>query len=180
MRLIVSEEEQTRLNERLLTTTQLSTAMRRVHTTVDKLLLVLDFSLEMINNEPNFSPDVLMLQLSGHGHKSGKRERRSASLSKRWPQSVPSSSLDTIDSSLDTGKIVELCDVEKLESKLDTIVDRLLSVRSELIARQFENDLESQAPCRLQWMKCCCYFPIRYFSFFLSFFQSSINEISLT
>lgn len=83
MRLIVSEEEQTRLNERLLTTTQLSTAMRRVHTTVDKLLLVLDFSLEMINNEPNFSPDVLMLQLSGHRHKSGKEKRRSAQLSQQ-------------------------------------------------------------------------------------------------
>ncbi len=47
-------------------------------------------------------------------------------------------------------KKLELSDIEKLESKLDEIVDRLLSIRSELIARQFANDLETNIPCRLQ------------------------------
>ena len=45
---------------------------------------------------------------------------------------------------------IDLCDIEKLESKLDHIVDRLLSIRSELITRQFENDLQSNNACRLQ------------------------------
>ncbi len=47
-------------------------------------------------------------------------------------------------------KKIELTDVENLESKLDEIIDRLLSIRSELIARQFVNDLQSNIPCRLQ------------------------------
>ena len=72
MRLLVSEEEQTRLNERLLTNNQLSMTLQRVHTTVEKLFLVLDFSSEMLNNESITSPDVLMLQLSDHKNKSGK------------------------------------------------------------------------------------------------------------
>ncbi|CAF4004795.1 unnamed protein product, partial [Rotaria sp. Silwood2] len=125
--LLVSEQEQTRLNERLLTNDQLSMALQRVHGTVEKLFLVLDFSSEMLNNESISTPDVLMLQLSNHKTKS-----------------------DTIDTSIENVKKVELCDVEKLESKLDHIIDRLLSIRSELIARQFENDLESNIPCRLQ------------------------------
>lgn len=44
----------------------------------------------------------------------------------------------------------QISDVENLECKLDEIIDRLLSIRSELIARQFENDLQSTIPCRLQ------------------------------
>jgi len=47
-------------------------------------------------------------------------------------------------------KKLELTEIENLESKLDEIIDRLLSIRSELIARQFENDLQSNIPCRLQ------------------------------
>jgi len=47
-------------------------------------------------------------------------------------------------------KKIELTDVENLESKLDEIIDRLLSIRSELIARQFVNDLQSNISCRLQ------------------------------
>lgn len=58
--------------------------------------------------------------------------------------------LDPIDPSNENDKLIALSDVENLESKLDQLVDRLLSVRSELIARQFENELESHAPCRLQ------------------------------
>ncbi|CAF3342686.1 unnamed protein product [Rotaria sp. Silwood1] len=127
IRLLVSEQEQTRLNERLLTNNQFSMTLQRVHATVEKLFLVLDFSSEMLNNESISSPDVLMLQLSNHKTKS-----------------------DPIDSSIENVKKIELCDVEKLESKLDHIIDRLLSIRSELIARQFENDLESNVPCRLQ------------------------------
>ena len=46
--------------------------LQRVHTTVEKLFLVLDFSSEMLNNESITSPDVLMLQLSDHKNKSGK------------------------------------------------------------------------------------------------------------
>ncbi|CAF5139991.1 unnamed protein product, partial [Rotaria sp. Silwood1] len=125
IRLLVSEQEQTRLNERLLTNNQFSMTLQRVHATVEKLFLVLDFSSEMLNNESISSPDVLMLQLSNHKTKS-----------------------DPIDSSIENVKKIELCDVEKLESKLDHIIDRLLSIRSELIARQFENDLESNVPCQ--------------------------------
>ncbi len=58
--------------------------------------------------------------------------------------------LDSIDPSEENLKQLELSDVEKLESKLDEIIDRLLSIRSELIARQFENDLQTNIPCRLQ------------------------------
>ncbi len=47
-------------------------ALRRVHTTIEKLFLVLDFSSEMLNNESTSRPDVLMLQLSKHKNKSGK------------------------------------------------------------------------------------------------------------
>lgn len=43
-------------------------------------------------------------------------------------------------------KKLEFDDIEKLECRLDEIIDRLLSIRSELIAHQFENDI----PCRLQ------------------------------
>lgn len=57
---------------------------------------------------------------------------------------------DLIDSSKEYDTKLDICDVDKLESKLDHIVDRLLSIRSELLARQFENDLESNIPCRLQ------------------------------
>jgi hypothetical protein len=46
--------------------------MQRIHATVEKLFLVLDFSSEMLNNEATSSPDVLMLQLSNHRNKSGK------------------------------------------------------------------------------------------------------------
>lgn len=46
-------------------------ALQRIHTTVEKLLLVLDFSSEMLNNESTSNPDVLMLQLSNHKNKSG-------------------------------------------------------------------------------------------------------------
>ncbi|CAF1238610.1 unnamed protein product [Rotaria magnacalcarata] len=127
MRFLVSEQEQICLNERLLANDQFSMTLQRVHATVEKLFLVLDFSFEMLNNESVSSPDVLMLQLSTHKPKS-----------------------DSINSSINNIKKIELCDVEKLESKLDHIIDRLLSIRSELIARQFENDLESNVPCRLQ------------------------------
>ncbi len=58
--------------------------------------------------------------------------------------------LDSIDPSDENIKKLELSDIEKLESKLDEIIDRLLSIRSELIARQFENDLQTNIPCRLQ------------------------------
>lgn len=47
-------------------------ALQRVHATIEKLFLVLDFSSEMLNNELISSPDVLMLQLSNHKPKSGK------------------------------------------------------------------------------------------------------------
>lgn len=70
--MLVSEEEQTRLNQRLLTSQQLSNALQRVQNTVEKLFLVLDFSLEMIDNESPTSPDVLMLQMSTHKSKSGR------------------------------------------------------------------------------------------------------------
>ncbi|CAF0778928.1 unnamed protein product [Adineta steineri] len=125
--LTISEQEQTRLNERLLSNEQLSKALQRIHVTVEKLFLVLDFSSEMLNNESTSSPDVLMLQLSTHKNKS-----------------------DFINSSTENISKIDLCDVEKLESKLDHIIDRLLSIRSELIARQFENDLQSNMSCRLQ------------------------------
>ncbi|CAF3528436.1 unnamed protein product [Rotaria socialis] len=127
IRFLVSEQEQICLNERLLANDQFNMALQRVHATVEKLFLVLDFSFEMLNNESVSSPDVLMLQLSTHKPKS-----------------------DSINSSINNIKKIELCDVENLESKLDHIIDRLLSIRSELIARQFENDLESNVPCRLQ------------------------------
>ncbi|CAF3817123.1 unnamed protein product [Adineta steineri] len=125
--LTISEQEQTRLNERLLSNEQLSKALQRIHVTVEKLFLVLDFSSEMLNNESTSSPDVLMLQLSTHKNKS-----------------------DFINLSTENISKIDLCDVEKLESKLDHIIDRLLSIRSELIARQFENDLQSNMSCRLQ------------------------------
>ena len=54
--------------------------------------------------------------------------------------------LDPIDSLSDNLQKCQISDVENLECKLDEIIDRLLSIRSELIARQFENDL----PCRVQ------------------------------
>lgn len=54
------------------------------------------------------------------------------------------------DPSIENTQKIDLSDVEKLESKLDLIIDRLLSIRSELIACQFENNLESNIPCRLQ------------------------------
>jgi hypothetical protein len=47
-------------------------ALQRIHATVEKLFLVLDFSSEMLNNESTSHPDVLMLQLSNHKTKSGK------------------------------------------------------------------------------------------------------------
>ena len=57
---------------------------------------------------------------------------------------------DPIDTSNENLQKVDLSNVEKLECKLDEIIDRLLSIRSELIARQFENDLQTNIPCRLQ------------------------------
>ena len=68
----MNEEEQVRLNERLLTNDQFSLTLRRVHATIEKLVLVLEFSSEMLNNESPSHPDVLMLQLSNHKNKSGK------------------------------------------------------------------------------------------------------------
>ena len=144
MRLHVNEQDQTRLNERLLTNDQLSTTLKRVHATMEKLFLVLDFSSELLNNELTSSPDVLMLQLSNHKNKSGK------SVCFFFTLNAFISFIDLIDSSIEDIKKIELCDVEKLDIKLDHIVDRLLSIRSELIARQFENDLQSNIACRLQ------------------------------
>jgi hypothetical protein len=69
--LLVSEQEQKHLNERLLSNEELSKALHRVHATMEKLFLVLDFSAEILNNESIASPDVLMLQLSAHKPKSG-------------------------------------------------------------------------------------------------------------
>ncbi len=132
------------MNERLLTTDQLSSALRRVYATIDKLFLVLDFSSEMLNNESSSRPDVLMLQLSNHKNKSGKSLNLQSIHFFCWIH------LDSIDPSEENLKQLELSDVEKLESKLDEIIDRLLSIRSELIARQFENDLQTNIPCRLQ------------------------------
>ncbi|CAF4407696.1 unnamed protein product, partial [Rotaria magnacalcarata] len=51
MRFLVSEQEQICLNERLLANDQFSMTLQRVHATVEKLFLVLDFSFEMLNNE---------------------------------------------------------------------------------------------------------------------------------
>lgn len=127
VRLLVSEEEQTRLNERLLSNEQLADALQRVYGTMEKLFVVLEFSSEMLNNESQTSPDVLMLQLSNHKLKS-----------------------DPNQSTIEIRTKIDLSDIEKPERKLDEIIDRLLSIRSELIARQFENDIQSLPPCRLQ------------------------------
>ena len=93
----------------------------------------------MLNNQSPTHPDVLMLQLSNHKSKSGKYLMRRIFL--RWII------VDSIDVNLSK---CQMSDVENLECKLDEIIDRLLSIRSELIARQFENDLQSNIPCRLQ------------------------------
>ena len=69
--LLVTEQEQTCLNERLLNSDQLSTAIQRVEATIEKLMLVLDFSSEMLSKDSTSSPDVLMLQLSTHRKQSG-------------------------------------------------------------------------------------------------------------
>ncbi|UJR33912.1 hypothetical protein I4U23_021331 [Adineta vaga] len=127
VRLLLNEQEQKQLDERLLTNEQLSKALHRIHETMEKLFLVLDFSSDLLANDSTVTPDVLMLQLSNHKPKS-----------------------DPIDSSIGNMPKIDLYDIEKLESKLDHIIDRLLSIRSELIARQFENDLQSNIPCRLQ------------------------------
>ncbi|CAF1149642.1 unnamed protein product [Adineta ricciae] len=127
VRLLVNEQDQKQLNERLLNNAQFSKALHRIQETMDKLFLVLDFSSEMLNNDSTSSPDVLMLQLSNHKPKS-----------------------DSTDPSVETVQKIDLYELDKLESKLDQIVDRLLSIRSELIARQFENDLRNATPCRLQ------------------------------
>ena len=118
-------------------------AVQRVRSTIDKLILVLDFSSEMLNNQSPSSPDVLMLQLSNHKPKSGK----SMTIQRIRIRSIV---LDPIDSLNENLQKCQLSDVENLECKLDEIIDRLLSIRSELIARQFENDLQSNIPCRLQ------------------------------
>lgn len=73
VRLLVSEEDQKRLDERLLSNMQLAQALQRIQSTTEKLFLVLDFSAEMLSNESNVSPDVLMLQLSDHKPKSGRK-----------------------------------------------------------------------------------------------------------
>ncbi|CAF1555867.1 unnamed protein product [Adineta ricciae] len=127
VRLLVNEQDQKQLNERLLNNAQFSKALHRIQETMEKLFLVLDFSSEMLNNDSTSSPDVLMLQLSNHKPKS-----------------------DSTDPSAATVQKIDLYELDKLESKLDQIVDRLLSIRSELIARQFENDLQNATPCRLQ------------------------------
>jgi len=76
VRLLVTEEEQKSLNERLLTNDQLSIALQRVNAIIEKLILVLDFSSEMLNNESSSHPDVLMLQLSNHKTKSDIKKTR--------------------------------------------------------------------------------------------------------
>ena len=139
----MTEEEQTRLNERLLTTDQLSSALRRVNATIEKFFLVLDFSSEMLNNESPSRPDVLMLQLSTHKNKSGR-------LSHLRSMDFHSMHLDSTEPSAEKLRKLDFSEIEQFESKLDEIVDRLLSIRSELIARQFENDLQTHIPCRLQ------------------------------
>ena len=58
--------------------------------------------------------------------------------------------VDPNESSIEHRTKIDLSEIEKLERKLDEIVDRLVSIRSELIARQFENDIQSIPPCRLQ------------------------------
>jgi len=63
------------LNERLLSNDQLADALKRVYGTMEKLFVVLEFSSEMLNNESQTSPDVLMLQLSNHKLKSGSSSR---------------------------------------------------------------------------------------------------------
>lgn len=117
-------------------------AIQRVHSTIEKLILVLDFSSEMLNNQSPSHPDVLMLQLSNHKTKSGKYLIRRILL--RW------FIVDSIDISNANLPKCQMSDVENFECKLDEIIDRLLSIRSELIARQFEDDLQSNIPCRLQ------------------------------
>ncbi|CAF1370567.1 unnamed protein product [Didymodactylos carnosus] len=73
----------------------LSGSKQNVNQTIEKLLTVVDFTTQIINNQ---NPDVLMLRLS-----STKTEGT----------------------------------VNKLDEKLDFIVDKLLSIRSELISKQF-------------------------------------------
>lgn len=89
--------------------------MRRVRQTIEKLFLVLDFLFETFNEDsPSTNPDVLMLQLSSHKNKNDE-------------------SIQTID----------LIEVENLEMKLNQIVDRILTIRSEILARQFLNETKS-------------------------------------
>jgi hypothetical protein len=148
--LLINDEEQSRVNQRLLTSDQLTTIAQRVRATIDKLRLVLDFSLAMINNESSSNADVLMLELSTHRNKSGRSLVLPLSSSNE-PVHVARYDSDPIDcSSVEHERTITSNDVEHLEKQFDDMIDRLLSIRSEFIARQFNHELDSTYPCHVQ------------------------------
>lgn len=125
VRLLLSDEEQKRLEKRLLNSENLAAAIKRVEEIFDKFSLILNFSSDVLSKNSTETGDVLMLKLSSHNSK------------------------NVFDQN-EQEKIFELSQIESLETKLDLIVDRILTLRSEFLAQQFENDLESKSECHLQ------------------------------
>ncbi|CAF1638213.1 unnamed protein product [Didymodactylos carnosus] len=61
LNVIELKQEHEQLNERILSNDQMYIVIKNVNRTIEKLLIVLDFTTQMINNQ---NPDVLMLRLS--------------------------------------------------------------------------------------------------------------------